>query len=156
MIRHEIPTHLSVEDRALLGLTLRQVLHLLVGAAAGYAVWTHLAEWPQVPPGVRLATAGLCFLAAAAFALLRPYGRGLGDWLLAAIGYAAAPRRSVWRSRCPDGYWWAPARLADAAWEEIAPPLSWCAAADEAVRSVDSENEEACACRLPAAAEARP
>ncbi|MGH2353153.1 MAG: PrgI family protein [Chloroflexota bacterium] len=123
MIRHEIPTHLSVEDRALLGLTLRQVMYLIVGAAASYALWTHLAEWPSVPPPVRLTVAALCFLTAAGIALLHPYGRGLGEWLLAAIRYGVATRRSVWCSRGPDVLAWAPA--ADPSWQEIAPGLSW-------------------------------
>ena len=46
--RHEIPTHLDVEDRAFYGLTARQVMWLTVGCAGGYGLW---AQWPDLPAG---------------------------------------------------------------------------------------------------------
>jgi hypothetical protein len=65
--RHEIPTHLNVEDRAFFGLSVRQVTHLMVGASTAYAVWN---QWLWAPPGPRLFLAVLCFLTAAALALV--------------------------------------------------------------------------------------
>ena len=38
-MHHEVPTHLNVEDKLLLGLTARQFLYLLVGSSASYALW---------------------------------------------------------------------------------------------------------------------
>ena len=38
-LRHEIPTHLNVEDRALFGLSVRQLALLLAGCAAAYAAY---------------------------------------------------------------------------------------------------------------------
>jgi hypothetical protein len=125
MQRHEIPTHLNVEDRALFGLTLRQVMHLLAGLAAAYALWTHLAERPEIPAPVRLTAAALCFVAFAAITLLRPYGRSLGDWLLAVAAFSVASRRSIWLRSPAAPLDAPPVPNADVAWQEFAPRLSW-------------------------------
>ena len=72
--RHEIPTHLNVEDRAILGLTVRQLTVLTVGLSSGYALWS---GWPELATGIRAGLAVACVLVAAALALVRPRGRGL-------------------------------------------------------------------------------
>lgn len=46
MQRHEIPTHLEVEDRILGPLTTRDALYLLVGAAAVYWLGTEASLLP--------------------------------------------------------------------------------------------------------------
>lgn len=37
MNRHEIPTHLNVEDKAVLGLTMRQLMTVAIGLGLGLA-----------------------------------------------------------------------------------------------------------------------
>ena len=117
--RHEIPTHLNVEDKAFFGLTVRQLTVLTVGLSTGYALWS---GWPELAPGVRAGLAVACFLLATAFALVRPGGRGLEEWVFVALHYLATPRASTWRPREPDPADWRPGR---AAWEELDPRLSW-------------------------------
>ena len=53
--RHEIPTHLAVEDRLLAGLTMPQLLVLLVGGCAGYVAWQGAGFLPAT---ARLTLAG--------------------------------------------------------------------------------------------------
>ena len=117
--RHEIPTHLNVEDKAFFGLAVRQVMVLTVGLAAGYGLWT---GWPALPPLLRggLAAAGL--LLAALLALVRPHGRGLEEWLFVALHYARTPKASTWRPREPDHAHW---KTSGGAWAAAAPRLSW-------------------------------
>ncbi len=83
-----MPTHLDVEDRPFLGLTVRQVLVLAVGGTWAYAAW---ALPGGLPVALRLPLAAACVLLAAAGAL------GWGAWTLAALRYALTPRVAVWR-----------------------------------------------------------
>ena len=117
--RHEIPTHLNVEDRAILGLTVRQISYLVVGCAGAYSLWTQWPDWPDV---VRLTMAGACLLAATVVALVRPAGRGLEQWVFVALHYSATPKRGAWRVREPDPAAWRPREVA---WAEIAPRVAW-------------------------------
>ena len=114
--RHEIPTHLNVEDRAILGLTVRQLTVLTVGLSSGYALWS---GWPELATGARAGLALACVLVGAALALVRPRGRGLEEWAFVALHYLATPKASTWRPREPDPAAWRPAR---AAW--IIPPIN--------------------------------
>jgi hypothetical protein len=91
---HEVPTHLDVQDRALLGLTVRQLLVLASAAACGFWLWSQSGA---VPPSVRVGLAAACVAAGLGLALVRPGGRGLGAWGLTTLRYAALPRRCVWR-----------------------------------------------------------
>jgi hypothetical protein len=122
--RHEIPTHLNVEDRAFYGLTARQLMWLMVGCAGGYGLWT---QWPDLPAGLRLALAGVCLALAVALALVRPQGRGLEEWAFVALHYAALPKVSAWRPREPQPAAWRPA---GEHWAELAPRLRWQPAPD--------------------------
>jgi hypothetical protein len=117
--RHEIPTHLNVEDKAFFGLSVRQVMYLTSGLAGAYALWS---QWPDLPAVARLGPAAACVLQALAFALVRPRGRGLEEWAFVALHYAATARASVWRPREPDPADWRPS---GARWEELAPRLAW-------------------------------
>jgi hypothetical protein len=118
-LRHEIPTHLNVEDRAVYGLSVRQLTYLIVGSSGAYAIWS---SWPDLPDELRGAAAAAAVLLAAAFAFVRPGARGLEEWALAALRYLATPKRAVWRAREPDPSAW---RRDPAAWAEAEPRLSW-------------------------------
>jgi hypothetical protein len=91
---YELPTHLQVEDALIAGLTARQLLRLMIGASLAYGVWDQ-AVW--LPPEVRLALATVLAVIAILFALLRPGGRPLDQWLLAGLLFVVLPRRLVWR-----------------------------------------------------------
>jgi hypothetical protein len=116
---HEIPTHLNVEDKVVFGLSVRQLLYMLVGSSAGYTLWQHAAAAGDV---VRMSLVALCLATTLAFALLRPAGRPLEEWLAALVLFAAAPRRAAWQPREPDPADW---RLLGASWQELAPSLAW-------------------------------
>ena len=117
--QHEIPTHLNVEDKLLLGLTVRQFLYVLVGASASYGLWNQIHALPSI---VSASGVGICVLLTAALVLVRPHGRPLEEWLLAACAFAATPRRTTWRPREPAAADWRPA---DGGWQEITPNLTW-------------------------------
>jgi hypothetical protein len=121
---HEVPTHLDVEDKVLFGLTVRQFLYLLVGSSASYALWDQATV---VGDGLRIAGVGFCVATTLAFALVRPAGRALEEWLVAALVYAASPRRATWQPLEPLAVDWRPA---GASWQELTPSLAW--ADDEA------------------------
>jgi hypothetical protein len=116
---HEVPTHLNVEDKVLFGLTVRQFLCLLVGSSASYALWEQAAPLGDLLRGTG---AAVCVLATLAFALLRPAGRALEEWLAAALLFVASPRRTVWRPREPLAADWRPA---GGSWQELTPSLVW-------------------------------
>jgi hypothetical protein len=117
--RHEVPTHLNVEDRLIFGLTVRQFLYLLVGSSASYALWEQMATAPQP---VRIVGVALCVAVTLAFALLKPGGRPLEEWLVALLAYLASPRRATWRPRDPVVADWRPAA---GGWQELAPSPVW-------------------------------
>src|SRR5215470_13417892 len=93
---HEVPAHLNVEDKVLFGLTVRQFLFVLVGCSAAYTAWDQLST---AAFGTRVIAAGMCAAVALAFALLRPAGRALEEWLVAALLFATSPRLATWRPR---------------------------------------------------------
>ncbi len=117
--RHEIPTHLNVEDKAFYGLSARQATYLIIGISGSYGLWN---QWPHLPIGLRLALAFGCLAVTAALALARPYGRGIEDWIFVILRYAAVPKAVVWRSSEPEsGPLWPSA----AHWEELTPRVIW-------------------------------
>ncbi|HET6318975.1 MAG TPA: PrgI family protein [Chloroflexota bacterium] len=117
--QHEIPTHLNVEDKLVFGLTARQFLYLLVGGSLAFAPWEQLAT---APSGLRIAVTIACLIAGGAFALLRPFGRPVEEWLLAALLYVFQPHTAVWHPLEPEVADWRPSR---AGWQELAPSLIW-------------------------------
>jgi hypothetical protein len=122
---HEVPTHLDVEDKVLLGLSVRQFLYMLVGSSGSYTLWeqsTGLLE------PLRFALVAVGTSITLAFALLRPAGRPLEEWLVAALVYAASPRRSTWQPCEPDLVDWRPA---SGGWHDLAPSLVWAEDAGE-------------------------
>lgn len=117
--RHEIPTHLNVEDKAFYGLSVRQVMYLSVGVSGAYSLWNAL---PDLALGVRIGLATACVLAAIVLALLRPYGRGLEEWAFVALHYLAIPRSSVWRPRTAHR----PTNRSSASrWEDLSLDVAW-------------------------------
>jgi hypothetical protein len=117
--RHEIPTHLNVEDRAFYGFTIRQVMYLTVGGAGAYALWN---QWPALPLVIRGALIVPIVILALIFALVRPAGRSLDEWVFVALHHAAVPKVSIWRPGEPDLAVWT--TLASE-WEELKPQLAW-------------------------------
>jgi hypothetical protein len=93
MQRHEIPTHLGVEDRAFLGLTMRQLMTAAVGLAVAYGAVTEL----PLPAPLQFAIAGVVMVAAGLLTLWQPAGRPLEAWAFVFLRYYATPRIAVWR-----------------------------------------------------------
>lgn len=130
-MRHEIPTHLNVDDTVLLGLTARQLGTLMACAALGYRVWV---QWPALPVAVRAALVGGCLLVGLVLALVRPGGRPLEQWALAGLAYLAAPRRTTWAVAEPKAADWRPAVASG--WVELTPNLAWAAATGQPEKEV--------------------
>ena len=118
-MHHEVPTHLDVEDKVLLGLSVRQFLYLLVGSSAGYTLWDQAVG---LSDGPRAAVAAVRVGIALAFGLLRPAGRPLEDWLVAALVYMGSSKRSTWRPPEPDPSDWYPS---SGEWQALRPSLDW-------------------------------
>ncbi len=117
MRRHEIPTHLEVEDRILGPLTTHDALYLLVGAAAIYWLGTESAL-------VLYARIGLCSaigLTSVAFALVRVQGRPLESWLFSGLTYLASPRVAVWHPASPHR----PSEASASGWQLRQPRVLW-------------------------------
>lgn len=95
MNRHEIPTHLNVEDKVFAGLTMRQLMTAAVGLGLAYGAASEL----PLPIPVRLVAAGAVLVAVALLALWRPADRPLEDWAFVLLRYWAVPRVAVWRPR---------------------------------------------------------
>ena len=96
---YELPTHLQVEDVLIAGLTARQLVRLMVGASLAYGLWDQTAALPML---VRLSATVVLAFAGLLLALIRPAGRPLDQWLLAALLFAAAPHRQLWRRSPPE------------------------------------------------------
>lgn len=116
---HEIPTHLNVEDRAFYGLTIRQVMYLTVGGSGSYELWN---QWPALPLVLRALLVAPPLLVALVFALVRPHGRSLDEWLFVAFHYTAVPKVSVWQppEPAPDH-----GRRAPVGWQDLVPQIAW-------------------------------
>ena len=117
--RHEVPTHLNVEDKAFFGLSVRQTMNLTGGAAGTYGLWN---QWPDMPLALRVTLAVLSLLLALAFTLVRVYGRGLDEWLFILLHYVTTPKACRWQTSCLVQH---ERRTAETAWEELNPAVSW-------------------------------
>ena len=118
-MRHEIPTHLNVEDRAFYGLSARQVTYLTLGCASAYTAWANALEMPMA---ARLVAVAVCLLLAMILALVRPLGRSLEAWAFLGLRYLALPKRAVWRCATLDPVLDA---QGDEGWAEWSPTLAW-------------------------------
>jgi hypothetical protein len=92
MQRHEIPTHLSVADKAFAGLTMRQLMTAAIGLALAYGAAIDL----PLAQTLRYLAAGLVVVATALLAFWRPASRPLEDWAFVLLRYWAVPRVAVW------------------------------------------------------------
>ena len=97
MQRHEVPTHLNIEDKAFAGLTMRPLMVAIIGLALACAA---MSEAP-LPLPVRLGLGAAVLLWTAAFTLWQPGGRSLEDWAFVLLRYVSVPRVVVWRVRTP-------------------------------------------------------
>ncbi|MGE3073884.1 MAG: PrgI family protein [Dehalococcoidia bacterium] len=95
MQRHEVPTHLNIEDKAFAGLTMRQLMVAIIGLALAYSA---LSEAP-LPLAVRLAAGATVLLTTAVVSFWQPAGRSLEDWAFVLLRYVSIPRVVVWRVR---------------------------------------------------------
>jgi len=97
--RHEVPTHLNIEDKAFAGLTMRQLMVAIIGLALAYSA---MSEAP-LPLVVRLAAGAAVLLMTAAVSFWQPAGRSLEDWAFVLLRYISVPRVVVWRVRTSRG-----------------------------------------------------
>jgi MinD-like ATPase involved in chromosome partitioning or flagellar assembly len=91
-----IPHDVNGEDQFVLGLSVTRLAALLFGLLVAYTI-LHLSFF--VP--LRFAAAALAALAGAALAWIRPEGRSLTHWLLAAIEYKFGSRAAAIRPSMP-------------------------------------------------------
>ena len=98
---HKVPTHMSLPDKVVFGLTARQLLLLLVGCSLGYNLWLHLSALVSLAlPGqvLRIVLALVPVGLAAALALISVADRPLEIWLLVLACYWQRPRIYLWHS----------------------------------------------------------
>ncbi len=98
---HKVPTHMSMPDKVVFGLTARQLLILLIGCSASYDFWLQLhALNPSTMLGLiaRVGMAVVPAVVATALALMSVAGRPLEVWLLVLFHYWQQPQTYVWRS----------------------------------------------------------
>ncbi|MPZ49983.1 MAG: hypothetical protein GEU75_11930 [Dehalococcoidia bacterium] len=117
MNRHEIPTHLNVEDKAFAGLTMRQLMTVAMGLGLAYGASNQL----PLPMPLPVMAAAVVLAAVALAALWRPAGRPVEDWAFVLLRFWAIPRVAVWRVRRLD-----PARRAkNETYEVVLPEPAW-------------------------------
>lgn len=123
MNRHEIPTHLNVEDKAIAGLTMRQLMTLAMGLGLAYGASHQL----PLPLPLSIAAAVVILTAVAVVTLWRPAGRPAEDWAFILLRYWAVPRIAVWRVRRLDSAH----RRKDQSYEVVLPETDWSASTRE-------------------------
>lgn len=124
---HEVPTHLNVEDTLIFGLTPRQLVRVSIGATLAYAAWD---QGPALPDELRLGLAAVLATFGLIVGLLKPAGRPLDQWILAALLFFVLPRRKVWRRLTESCVWDEPASTPD--WTELSLVPDWLGVSDEA------------------------
>lgn len=100
-VTHKVPTHMSLPDKVVFGLTARQLLLLLIGCSLGYNFWLHLSALEALAlPGqvLRIALTLIPAGVAAALALISVADRPLEVWLLVLLRYWQRPRVYLWLS----------------------------------------------------------
>ena len=106
---HKVPTHMSLPDKVVFGLTARQLLLLLIGCSLGYNLWLHLGALEAlalIGQVLRIGIALIPTAIAAILALISVADRPLEVWhslrmseLPQHIGerdYAPYPAEAVW------------------------------------------------------------
>ena len=98
---HKVPTHMSLPDKVVFGLTARQLMLLLIGCSLGYNLWLHLSAlevFALLGQVLRIAITTIPAGVAAALALISVADRPLEVWLLVLVRYWQRPRVYLWRS----------------------------------------------------------
>ena len=94
MERHEVPTHLEVEDRLLLGLAFPQLIGVLASLGAAYGLFARL-PWDRLglaDSPLRWWLAGGVALLGVLLSVVRPGGRLLALWLVDLLRFVLGPR----------------------------------------------------------------
>ena len=100
-VTHKVPTHMSLPDKVVFGLTARQLLLLLIGCSLGYNLWLHLGAleaFALIGQVLRIAITLIPAGVAAVLALISVADRPLEVWLLVLIRYWQRPRVYLWCS----------------------------------------------------------
>ena len=100
-VTHKVPTHMSLPDKVVFGLTARQLLLLLIGCSLGYNLWLHLGALEAlalIGQVLRIGMALIPTAIAAALALISVADRPLEVWLLVLVRYWQRPQVYLWRS----------------------------------------------------------
>jgi PrgI family protein len=98
---HKVPTHMSLPDKVVFGLTARQLLLLLIGCSLGYNLWLHLGVLEALAllgKVLRIVLALIPAAIAATLAMIYVADRPLEVWLLVLVRYWQRPRIYLWRS----------------------------------------------------------
>jgi hypothetical protein len=98
---HKVPTHMSLPDKVVFGLTARQLLLMLIGCSLSYNLWLHLGALEAIAlPGqvLHIALALVPAVCAATLALISVADRPQEVWFLVLVRYWQRPRIYVWRS----------------------------------------------------------
>jgi hypothetical protein len=104
---HKVPLFLEEEDRFLFGLTMRQLLVLLIGATTSSLLFARSLDWiahPLLALWVGLLLAALAGLFTVLVAFTRVGGRGLEEWGLVALLFLCQPPRYLWHFDAPDRF----------------------------------------------------
>lgn len=91
-----IPQDLNGDDQFVLGLSVSRLAALLLGLLAAYTIY-HLS----LPAPVQLITATIAALTGAAIAWVRPEGRSLIHWVVAAIEFKLGERSQLDSTQAP-------------------------------------------------------
>jgi len=98
---HKVPTHMSLPDKVVFGLTARQLLLLLIGCSLGYNLWVHLGVFVAFALPGQVLRIGLALVPAGiavALAFIAVADRPLEVWLLVLVRYWQRPQVYLWRS----------------------------------------------------------
>ena len=98
---HKVPTHMSMTDKIVFGLTARQLLIVLIGCAVSYDVWLHLhmlSAYGSTGMIARIVPSLVPAALALVLALVNVADRPLEQWLFVWLRYQLQPKTYVWRS----------------------------------------------------------
>jgi hypothetical protein len=116
---YELPTHLEVEDQLIGAVSARQAVQLGIGLSLAYGLWDQL-RW--LAEEFRWGLALALIVVTLVFALVRPLGRPLDQWLLAGVAFYLLPRRLAWR---PAAAWLRQPSPEQAGWAELELRPEW-------------------------------
>jgi PrgI family protein len=89
-LRHEVPTHLEVEDKPFFGLNMQQFVTAFVGLVSVGVLYNYILTW--TPLVIRIAICLFLGLMVLAVVLIRPSGMSLSDWIWLRLDYLVQPK----------------------------------------------------------------